>query len=391
MKKKRTFLESSSLILVMVLGCSLSCQSTKEQEQEVKEDFQSIRVDLKTPSKKFSELVEEVEVVRLEETEKSLLGVAWDVKLEEGYIILPSEDRQWLYFFNQAGDFVNRLNRFGEGPEEYSSITSYWLKSDTLFLFDHLKQTLFGYRLNGDFLSAQKTDYLANHALEFENQYWLDLSFRKQTDSLSGQIVSLDRQFRQPQYFLQSLGDIGFPTGAPVNSFASYGNSLLYHQLLSDSVYRIKDGMVKPYLHLDLGGEFLWSSPEVKSEAASPVNLIMSTEKVWLLIPRVTKEWIHIDYNIGFGDGNLPDILYHRPSGKSVSIDVQKANQQPYEMAFNEWHSNRMLVSISSTDAGAFLDELDEAQIIYAKGSSLAGIQSSENPILMWVRFKSDF
>lgn len=379
------------LIAPMMICGILSCQSTKEEDQEVKEYFQSISLDLKAPSRRLSELVDKVEVVRLEETERSLLGVAWDVKLEEGHFLIPSEDRQSLYVFNEVGRFINQFNRFGEGPEEYSSITSYWLKSDTLFLFDHLKQTLFGYGLDGDLLRSRKTDYMANHAFEFDNRYWLDLSFREQSDSLAGQIVSLNSELVEPIYFLEPLGDIGFPTGAPVNSFASYGNSLLFHQLLSDSVYQIKDGRVEPYLHFDLGGEFLWSLPEIKSEASSPVSLIMSTEKVWLLIPRVAEEWIHIDYNIGFGDGNEPEILHHRPSGKSVLIDVQRSNQQPYEMAFNEWYADRMLISMSSSDLGEFLKELDETQISFAEGSSLEGIRASENPVLMWVQFKSDF
>lgn len=371
-----------------------SCQTNKESSKvsNQAEAFKSIPIELNGPKAKLADLVDEVEIIRLEETDESLMGMVWDLSIEEDYIVIPTDDRRMLYIFDSKGNFVSQFDRHGDGPEEYTTITSYWVKSDTLFLFDLYKRKLFEYSIQGEYLGFKSTDFLANAMYVLNDEYWFDLSFRAQEDSTAGQLAKVDKQLRNPEYHLGALGDIDFPMGAPLNSFSSYGNSLLYHQLLSDSVYQIKDGKVKPYLHFDLKGQFFWTSQEMKSTGGSPIEMIAQSDKVWLLIPRVDPDWIHLDFNVGFGDMPPPnDLLYHRPTNSSIAIDVEKGNQERFEMSFNNWFDGRLLVSVSSTDIGEFLGDLDESQISYADGSSLDTIESSENPALMLIRFKSDF
>lgn len=370
-----------------------SCQKKNgtAQERIEAEEFKSIPIDLNGPKARLSELVDKVEVIRLEETDQSLIGMVWDLNMEEDYVVIPTDDRRMLYIFDSKGDFVTKFDRHGDGPEEYTTITSYWIKSDTLFIFDHYRKKLFEYSIQGEYLGFKNTDFLANAMYELNDRYWLDLSFRTQEDSLAGQLASLDKDLNNPQYHLGSLGDIDFPMGTPLNSFSSYENSLLYHQLLSDSVYQIKGDEVKPYLHFNLQGQFFWTSQEMKSSGASPIEKIVQSDKVWLLIPRISPEWIHLDLNVGFGDIPAPnDLLYHRPTNTLIAIDVEKKNQERFEMSFNNWYNGRLLVTVSSSDISEFLGELDESKVSYTEGSSLETIESSENPALMLVKFKSD-
>lgn len=378
-----------SLILVLA-----SCQTNKESGKisNQAESFKSIPIELNGPKARLSDLVEEVEIIRLEETDESLMGMVWDLSLEGDYIVIPTDDRRMLYIFNSKGDFVSQFDRHGDGPEEYNSVTSYWIKSDTLFLFDLYRKKLLEYSIQGDYLGETSTAYLANAMYELNDRYWLDLSFRAQEDSTAGQLASVDKGLKNPEYHLGALGDIDFPMGAPLNSFSAYGNSLLYHQLLSDSVYQIKDGQVKPYLHFDLQGQFFWTSEDMKSTGESPINMIAQSDKVWLLIPRIDSEWIHLNFNVSFGDIPAPnDLLYHRPSDNSIGIDVLKRSGERFEISFSNWYDDRLLASVSSSDIGEFLEELDESQISYTEGGSLQLIESSENPALMLIRFKSDF
>jgi hypothetical protein len=46
------------------------------------------------------------------------------------------------------------------------------------------------------------------------------------------------------------------------------------------------------------------------------------------------------------------------------------------------------LCSISPADVADFLGELDEAQWQFKPGTTLEEIESSENPVLMWVTFE---
>ena len=380
---------SKLLIATVILGFS-SCHPENSKSEAGDDVFQSICIDINTPSVDISDLIDKVEVVKLEETEQSLIGAAMEVYWNGSYFKFTSEKLKTLYVFNRFGDLVTKFNRFGNGPEEYGSINSYWLRSDTLVFFDNSRKRLFKYLLDGQYLSSMETVYDVNHVQELNGKYWLDLSFRAQADSSAGQIAMLDKSFGNPRYFLETLGDIGFPTGTPVNSFTPYKNSLLYRQLLSDSVYQINDERVRPYLHFDLKGEFLWILVEAKDEQTSPVNQILTSGKVWLFVPKIGEEWIHIDYRIGF-DQAYDDLLYHRPTGQITSIDTKKGDQSSYDLAFNSWHNGRMLLTVNSSDIGEFLAELDENQISFIEGSTLEDIESSENPALMWVKFKSEF
>lgn len=52
------------------------------------------------------------------------------------------------------------------------------------------------------------------------------------------------------------------------------------------------------------------------------------------------------------------------------------------------WEGNRMSFGTSSADIGEFLNELPKGKVKLRNGSSLEQIESSENPLLLWIKFK---
>jgi len=80
--------------------------------------------------------------------------------------------------------------------------------------------------------------------------------------------------------------------------------------------------------------------------------------------------------------------LINRLTGAIVSIDLRNQDDGRYTISPIKWEGNSFIGSIQSNDLSALINELDQSRIKFREGTTLEEIESSENPVLMWVKFK---
>lgn len=64
------------------------------------------------------------------------------------------------------------------------------------------------------------------------------------------------------------------------------------------------------------------------------------------------------------------------------------ADQDPLNIKPIQWEGNKLAMSLPSAELSPFLSELTEDQIVFSSGATLEEVESSENPVLIWVKFK---
>ena len=155
------FLRTFSILglLFSVVACSQKPDNSLAIHDNDSQPFQSYSIDLESPSVRLTELLEEVRIVRLEETEASLLASVWNTRYENGYYIIPEDEQRSLCFFDASGSFVQTFDRSGEGPEEYKAITSFWIKDDTINIYDQVGSNHVRYLRNGLFIDKSRIDF----------------------------------------------------------------------------------------------------------------------------------------------------------------------------------------------------------------------------------------
>lgn len=383
----------SSLYLALVFFI-VSCGNRKEEGNSSSsidlDHFKSYPISLEAPRIKFSKLIEQIKIVKLEETEESLLGNVYNITLHDDIIAFPNTKEKSLYIFNRRGEFVRKLNNSGDGPKEYSSLWSYWFTGDTLKIYDNERPRVVSYSLDGQYLTEIKLPRHAMHVYENERGYWLDLSHRFTGDTTNYELIGYDHSMRGPIEFLPFNQPFGFPVVTTTNSMTPYKDGLVYKQILNDSVYLIRGDKVEPLAHIDFGNHFLWSNKEMLKNPNIGMNEIRTANKVWMIWPKVGEELIHLSYNTSFQDSY--QVILNRATGKHLQIDTKKDTGEKLGLMMDKWlGNNTMLIGISSTDLSDLLNDLDEDQYAFEEGSSLSVIESSENPALMWVKFKTNF
>lgn len=378
------------IFLLFLSSCGSKGEEQNSSSRSNIDEFRSYPIDLAAPKIKFTELIEAVEIVRLEETEESLLGNVYNIAFHNDLIVFPNVREKSLYFFNSKGDYIKTLNKHGDGPLEYSSLWSYWFKGDTLKIYDNERPRVISYDLDGNYLREIKVPHNAMHVYENERGYWLDMSHRFIGDTTNYELISYDHKMENPISFLPFNQPFGFPIVTTTNSMTPYKDALVYKQIFNDSIYLIRGDKIEPLMHTGFGDDFLWKDKELLRNPNMGMSEIRTANKVWMIWPRVGEELVYLGYSTSFQASY--QVILNRTTGEHFQVDTRKDAEEKLGLTMDRWlGNNTILISISSTDLALLLNDLEESQYSFREGSSLAEIESSENPALMWVKFKTEF
>ncbi|MFY0592875.1 6-bladed beta-propeller [Roseivirga sp.] len=160
---------TSSFWLSLSLVIGLSSCSTKVNDQDVGllsknlDSFRTYTIDIHTNPVSIFDLIEEVELIGLEETPGSLLSFVSDVQFVNDQIIIKGSTGD-VFIFDNNGDFLNKINNQGNGPQEYSFLASFWV-DNSINVFDQPVGRLQRYDLTGKHLSSKRLNYKGEYLL----------------------------------------------------------------------------------------------------------------------------------------------------------------------------------------------------------------------------------
>lgn len=113
----------------------------------------------------LSSFVDSVEEKSLVLPDSLFLGEAVQVYLNDTNIFVVDWRQNSIYRFDVNGQFLNCINRLGEGPEEYLCLNKMWVYNDVLCVHDSKGLKVNFYTLEGDFKGSLKCE---NHFSDIE-------------------------------------------------------------------------------------------------------------------------------------------------------------------------------------------------------------------------------
>ncbi len=376
------------MTLTLVFSCAEK-GGTSDKEAVNLDEFRSYHLDINQPKERFSNLVESVEIVKLEETDNSLLSDVSNLKKTDDYLVFLSGGGANVYVFDLAGNLVNKVNRKGNGPEEYTGIDDMWLVGDTLSIYSKIDTKVNRYTIDGSFIDSKKLPYQVGHVLGHENGYAMDMNYELIDDSARFRYAFLDENLEVEATYLPYKTSPSFTVYKNFQTVSSYNSGVLFFRMLSDTIYFLKDQEFRPIAHLDFGKEWFWRD---KGEiSAKYIEELQNHDGIWDAIMYMGEKYIYVMGLESFGSTtSSPFFLINRATDETHNLDFRKQGDT-FSIKAEGWDKESMIFSIQSTQIASFLSELEDSQIKFRQGTTLEEIESSENPVLMWVKFKEEY
>ena len=366
--------------VTLITACG-SEQEQAEEQEVITTEFQSIPLSTSDPQTKLADLIESIEIVKLEETDESLLSFVNNIQVTNNGFAFANDGG--IYTFSNSGDYIQKFDRSGEGPEEYDNIEDLWVEGDTVVIHD-TKSYIKKYLLDGTFVSAERLENNSDHLLPFEDGYLMDMGYRPVNDSLKFGLIKTNKAGEFEEGYLPFEKFPGFSIKTSVPTLQVVDGLVLLQKMLTDSVYLYADGDLKPFLHFDFGDDWLRNEIELSGNFFQDVQ---KAEKVWLASGYIGSKLTMISAQVGMGASER--YLIDRANGKTVRVDSQMDPEEKYYYTLCKWLSpNEAILSIQSLQVASLMDELEETQYSFREGSSLEQIESSENPVLLFVKWK---
>ena len=109
----------------------------------------------------LSDIVKDVEYVKLETQDNILVGDIKQLKRTEQYIFIYSRRQNHIMMFDKSGKFIRRIGRVGQGPGEMSNIQSFTTNDNRVFIYPLSRSSSFMIydTQNNDFIKEVSLKY----------------------------------------------------------------------------------------------------------------------------------------------------------------------------------------------------------------------------------------
>lgn len=351
--------------------------------------FEHYKIDLKKKKVGFFESIERIEIIPLEETKNSLTGqVYWYLKLPNGFAITDKETKT-VIIFDEQGNHVNTISKYGLGPEEYGGINTVWFKDGTLELFNGIPSKLQRYTEGGEYMEtisgAYGKEIWAGAITPYGDGYVFNALDMPGGDKAGYGLVFTDKKLN----LVSKAFPIKKPHPWPLNlntAFRRLGDTLFYKRVMTDTVMVIQNGITTPLFKFDFGDDWVWNDPKSLLSGRNAREAIKMVDKVFEVNPIIGRRYIMLSFHfdiIGSKKGFI-----NRATGEFFQFDMRKKDKEDYVIQFLEWEGEHLVTSMLSLDFEEFIGNLKEDVWSIAGGKGLDDVLSSENPLIMKIKFK---
>lgn len=257
------------LFLVCLLGCK-----KKEQQDNLVLSLNPLEAD---PSLPLSTFVESISYIPLETSDESLMARVSEIIIKDTYIYAVDSEQKIVFIFDKKGGFVSKLDRRGEGPDEYLSMQGVLVDDEETAI------TVFDYRgansrtINYDVHTLEPIDknplFLPNgSAVRKEKEkdiYYFAAQQQENTindEITNADIIAVGENNTQKALFKKNIETGGRFFGPFAESFTTNEDGDIIASLMySNTFFRLSDMEAYPVLKVDFGEHNMDSAVGLKS------------------------------------------------------------------------------------------------------------------------------
>ncbi|KYG78785.1 6-bladed beta-propeller [Roseivirga echinicomitans] len=383
-------LKVKAVITFVLVGLlAISCSDNKSENTTtvaVNDDqFRAYPIDVENKPTAFTDLIENVEILALEETEEAKLSDILSFERgTDGKLHFSTARKGEVFTYTKDGEFISEFSHKGNDLNEYLFVQNFWTNSDSVTIY--FNKRLLSYDFEGNGQSKRDLSFRPTHIYPYQDGYVVNMNFYPYQDSLFYNVLFLDKEFNVEAMANPNTGLLRVPLLLSINSFKRYKEDLTYHSILNDTIFYLKDKKSKAIAQIDFGKDWLWGGKDVAMQDPSVMGRIHEEGSVWAMNPFVSNELIYLTYYTA--PGKYSQLVLNRRTRGYEILDLNMEGGKQYSLYPLAWEDDRMLFSILPQDIPHLLSGLGKKQYKLHEGTRLEEIESSQNPVLLWVKFK---
>lgn len=160
------------ILLFSLFGLFLCSCIFKQNGFKNPSDIEIIPItDFETTYGKISDFSEEVKMIPLEFTDKSILGEIKKVVMSDKFIfVMERTNKEGVYTFDHTGKFLYRIGSRGQGPEEFVDLFDFSINEEDglIYLFDQPRTKVLAFTFDNKFVKDIPMNYYASR-FEYQN------------------------------------------------------------------------------------------------------------------------------------------------------------------------------------------------------------------------------
>lgn len=369
------------LALVLVFGCSENSSDIKMTDLD---EFKTHAIDVERKPVSIFDQIESVEILRLEETQESLLSDFYNIERLGSHFVFGDPSDGVVYVFDEQGNFLNRISERGIGPKEYSLLLNSWVEGDSIGVFDVEGIRIHKYDITGKHLASSRLPYSPAEMTFWNGKYYLDMSTSMFDNKEIFAVLILDRDMEEigRTISLKAIKPFGVFWRSP---FITYNDELTYHDTISDTIYVTDNETFRPLLSIDFGQKWAWRDQTLLMDRRKANTMLRRSSFVNKFQAMVGPQYVFVQHNWA---GSRQTHLINRSTGDVKRFEMRKESKDDFSLVPFRWDGNRLLVSFRSPDVSEFIASTGSKKIKFRQGTTLEKIESSENPVLAWIKFK---
>tara|TARA_R110000796_G_scaffold74374_1_gene167262 strand:- start:239415 stop:240599 length:1185 start_codon:yes stop_codon:yes gene_type:complete len=389
-KNLRMKLRVKSVLAFVLVGLlAVSCSDNKTEDTttvDVNADqFRAYSIDVENKPIAFTDLIDNVEILALEETQEAKLDDIMSFERgENGEFFFSTARKGEIFSYTKNGKFIGEFSHKGSSLKEYQFIQSSWTNSDSISIF--FNRRLVTYNIEGEELHRINLPFKPTHIYPFHDGYVANMNYYPYQDSLFYNVLFMDKEFNVEAMVNPNTGLLRVPLLLSINSFKPYKDDLTYHSVLNDTIFYITEKKSRPIAQIDFGKKWFWSGEGVAMQDPSVMSHIREDGQVWAMNPFVNDKLIYITYYTSLAD--YSQLVLNRSTRGYEILDLKMGGDKQLSLSPLAWEDDRMLFSIRPEELLQLLSALNSDKYKLLEGTSLDAIKSAQNSVLLWVKFK---
>lgn len=382
------------IVLLLLAGCGENKQS----------DDGLITVDV-TASYPKKELIlqdfMDVEYILLETTD-DFITTAHLQAISEDMMIMRNRNRSSdgdIFIFDRNGKGLRKINRLGQGGEEYTFLLGVALDEDNneMYVNDHDLQKIFVYDLFGNFKRSfgHKKDVWYDKIYNFDKDHLIChdgtggvnkersnifVLISKQDGRVTEEIQIPYKEKKSTMlYMTDEAKGIGYAAGVDNDELIPYNDGWMLVEPSSDTIYRLQPhkGMVP----------FIARTPSIQS--MNPEVFLFPgvlTDRYYFM--QAVKREYDFEKDTGFP---ATDLMYDREEKTLFEYIVYNAdfsNKETVNLANGITLINNEIAFLHKLEAHQLVDAYEKGQLRGKLKEIAAGLDEESNPVIMLVKHK---
>lgn len=200
---------------------------------------------------KFSEVFSSVEVVKL--SDESLLGEIKKVIYSNQNIYLVCSNG--IHIFDYQGNFKSKIDKLGEAPGEYKSLTDVFVSNDKIEVLDRKGRRIIYFNLDGTYESEWNIETFADsfHKINDDLYAFYKGNNRQKEKDFLFLIKSKSKNNKVYEDLEMKMNQTGYIQFSDLTNFSEYKGKPTFSYSSSNTIYEVGEDKLTPRYKLDFG------------------------------------------------------------------------------------------------------------------------------------------